>query len=87
LIQARIARGWTQRELAARLGLRMQKIQQYEATEYAGGSVTRIRDVLSALGLRLELRGKLVDLAVVRPSASGEKPAGAIRGRVRKRQT
>ena len=42
LIQARIARGWSQRELGERLGIHMQKVQQYEAGEYAGASVTRI---------------------------------------------
>jgi len=59
LIRGRIARGWSQRELAERLGLHMQKIQQYEATEYASASVTRVREVLQALGLELDVRGTL----------------------------
>jgi transcriptional regulator with XRE-family HTH domain len=62
LIQARIARSWSQRELGEKLGLHTQKIQQYEAGGYAVASVTRIADVAAALGLQLELRGQLVDL-------------------------
>ncbi len=45
LIQARIAMGLSQRELAERLGLKEQQIQRYEATEYASASLTRIREV------------------------------------------
>ena len=45
LIQARIAKGLSQRELAERLGLKEQQIQRYEATEYASASLTRIREV------------------------------------------
>jgi transcriptional regulator with XRE-family HTH domain len=54
LIQARIAAGMTQRELAERLGLREQQIQRYEAEEYAGAGLSRIRDVMSALGVDLD---------------------------------
>src|SRR4051794_40291341 len=36
LIRARIATGLTQKALAARLGMREQQIQRYEATRYAG---------------------------------------------------
>jgi transcriptional regulator with XRE-family HTH domain len=52
LIRARIAAGLTQRELAHRLGIKEQQIQRYEATEYAGASLERIRAVMSTLGLR-----------------------------------
>lgn len=48
LIKARIATGLSQRELAERLGLKEQQIQQYEATEYASASLTRIREVAAA---------------------------------------
>jgi transcriptional regulator with XRE-family HTH domain len=53
LIQARIAAGMTQRELADRLGLREQQIQRYEAEEYAGAGLSRIHDVMAALGISL----------------------------------
>ena len=50
LIQARIAQGLSQKDLAQRLGLKEQQIQRYEATEYASASLTRIREVAGALG-------------------------------------
>ena len=53
LIRARIASGLTQHELAARLGLKEQQIQRYEATRYAGVSLDRIDEVASALGLKI----------------------------------
>lgn len=57
LIQARIAEGLTQKELAKRLGLKEQQIQRYEATEYASASWERIRAVLGAL--HVDVRGEL----------------------------
>jgi DNA-binding XRE family transcriptional regulator len=62
LIQARIARGWTQRELAERLGLQMQKIQQYEATEYESASLARLLQVWQAVGAEVDVKVTLVDL-------------------------
>lgn len=62
LCQARIARGWSQRELAARLGLHMQEIQQYEATRYASASLTRLEQVAQALGCVLTIDVDLVPL-------------------------
>lgn len=53
LIQARIVAGITQRELASRLGVREQQIQRYEAEEYAGVGLGRVRDVMAALGVSL----------------------------------
>ncbi len=53
LIQARIASRLSQRELAERLGLKEQQIQRYEATEYAGASLTRLVEVIRALGINV----------------------------------
>ena len=50
LIKARVAQGLSQRDLAERLGLKEQQIQRYEATDYASASLTRIKEVVSALG-------------------------------------
>ena len=50
LIKARIARGLSQKDLAERLGLQEQQIQRYEATDYASASLTRIKEVVGALG-------------------------------------
>ena len=49
LIKARIARGFSQKDLAERLGLQEQQIQRYEATDYASASLTRIKQVVGAL--------------------------------------
>jgi len=54
LVQARIARGWTQKDLADRLGLDEQKIQDYEATDYQRASLARIREIVRAL--KIEIR-------------------------------
>lgn len=53
LIQARIAAGLTQNDLAAKLGMREQQIQRYEATEYASASLAVIQKVIDALGISI----------------------------------
>jgi ribosome-binding protein aMBF1 (putative translation factor) len=53
LIQARIAAGLSQEELAAKLGLKPQQIQRYEATNYQGASLERVNAVVRVLGLKL----------------------------------
>lgn len=57
LIRARIASGLSQRELAMRLGLREQQIQHYEATEYGSASLSRVKEVINALGVRVPTEG------------------------------
>jgi transcriptional regulator with XRE-family HTH domain/Zn-dependent peptidase ImmA (M78 family) len=51
LIQARIASGLSQKELADRLGIKEQQVQRYEATEYASASLERVIEVIKALGV------------------------------------
>jgi ribosome-binding protein aMBF1 (putative translation factor) len=53
LIQARIAGGLTQEDLAAKLGLKPQQIQRYEATNYQSASLERVNQIVRALGVRL----------------------------------
>ena len=53
LIQARIAAGLSQKQLAERLGLKEQQIQRYEATDYSSASLTRIQEVIEALGAKI----------------------------------
>jgi ribosome-binding protein aMBF1 (putative translation factor) len=60
LIQARIARGLTQKDLAQRLGLKEQQIQRYEASSYAKASLTRINQIIDVLDIKI---GSKVDLA------------------------
>jgi ribosome-binding protein aMBF1 (putative translation factor) len=54
LIKARVARGYSQKDLAQRLRLKPQQIQKYEATEYRSASLARILSVMEALDLHLD---------------------------------
>jgi len=56
LIRARVAAGLTQKELAARLGLKEQQVQRYEATRYAGANLDRLQAVADAIGVQIRER-------------------------------
>ena len=64
LIKARIARGWTQRQLAEALDMAEQQIQRYEANDYRSTSLARLCDIANALNVQVEPNGEL------RPSAA-----------------
>jgi transcriptional regulator with XRE-family HTH domain/Zn-dependent peptidase ImmA (M78 family) len=68
LIQARIAARLSQRELAERLGVKEQQIQNYESTGYSSASLERINQVIEALGvtLREDVFLPSTDLSVTR---------------------
>ena len=51
LVKARIARGWTQRQLGEALGMAEQQIQRFEANHYRSTSLARLCDIANALGL------------------------------------
>lgn len=51
LIKARIARGWTQAELAARLGVAEQQVQRDEAARYSGAALARLGQIADALDI------------------------------------
>lgn len=53
LIKARIARQWTQQQLAEALGIAEQQVQRYEATGYRSASLGRLTDVARALSLTI----------------------------------
>ncbi len=53
LIQARIARGLSQTDLAESLGLKAQQVQRYEATSYMSASLARLMDVANILRVRV----------------------------------
>jgi HTH-type transcriptional regulator / antitoxin HigA len=53
LIQARIAQGLSQTELAERLDMKPQQIQRYEATEYMSASLSRLIEVANILRVRV----------------------------------
>jgi Zn-dependent peptidase ImmA (M78 family)/transcriptional regulator with XRE-family HTH domain len=52
LIKARIAGGYSQKDLADKLGLKEQQIQRYEASDYAGASLGRLQDIGRVLNIR-----------------------------------
>ena len=52
LVQARIATGMSQTDLAEKLGLKPQQVQRYEATDYMGASLSRLIEVSRALGVK-----------------------------------
>ena len=54
LIRARIARGFTQKDLARKLGVKEQQIQRYEETDYASASLSRINEVIKALNIEVK---------------------------------
>jgi ribosome-binding protein aMBF1 (putative translation factor) len=54
LIKARIARGWSQAQLAGRLKLKEQQIQRYETVNYRTVSMGRLLQIAEALDIRLE---------------------------------
>ena len=55
LIAIRIARSWTQRDLAEKLGITESQMSRDERNEYHGISVERVQKILSALGANLKL--------------------------------
>lgn len=59
LIKARVARGWSQRQLAEALGVAEQQIQRYESTGYRSASLARICDVAAALNVAITERASL----------------------------
>jgi HTH-type transcriptional regulator/antitoxin HigA len=60
LIQARIARGLSQRELGDYLGMKEQQVQRYEAERYRSASLDRLVEVSDVLGVSIAKRGELV---------------------------
>lgn len=52
LVQARIASGMSQTDLAERLGMKPQQVQRYEATNYMGASLGRLIEISKALGVK-----------------------------------
>jgi HTH-type transcriptional regulator / antitoxin HigA len=63
LVKARIARGWTQRQLAETLGMAEQQIQRYEANDYRSTSLARLCDIANALGITVTQHAELKEPA------------------------
>jgi DNA-binding XRE family transcriptional regulator len=54
LVRARIAKGWTQADLAARMGVKPQQVQNDEITNYQSASFARLTKIARVLGMELE---------------------------------
>lgn len=52
LVQARIAYGMSQTDLAEKLGMKPQQIQRYEASDYMGASLGRLIEISKVLGVK-----------------------------------
>ena len=72
LIRARIAKGFSQRQLADALGLKEQQIQRYEAEEYASANLRRLAEVASALSLNISEVAEFQTIS----QAEARRPAG-----------
>lgn len=59
LVRARIARGWTHKELALALGTSEQQVQKDESGGYAKASLDKLNRVAGALGVSLSGRARL----------------------------
>lgn len=51
LVQARIASGMTQTDLAKALGMKPQQVQRYEASAYSGANLARLVETSKVLGV------------------------------------
>jgi HTH-type transcriptional regulator/antitoxin HigA len=54
LIKARVARGYTQKDLAKKLNIDTQQIQRYEKSNYSSVSLARAIAIFKALGIDLK---------------------------------
>ena len=60
LIKARIAKAWTQTDLARKMEIDVQQIQRYEARDYEGASIERIQEVIDALEIVIDIKPIIV---------------------------
>jgi HTH-type transcriptional regulator/antitoxin HigA len=60
LIQARIAKGWTQTRLAEEIGIDTQQIQKYESNDYEAVGLVRLYEIVDALEISLSFDRTLV---------------------------
>ena len=59
LVRARIARGWTHKDLAQALGTTEQQVQKDESGGYARANLERLQRVATALGIEIAGRVRL----------------------------
>jgi DNA-binding XRE family transcriptional regulator len=61
LISLRIKNGWTQKQLAAKLGVAPAQVCRDEKNEYFGISIERAKRILNVLGVQISLKPVAVD--------------------------
>src|SRR5262249_10652971 len=54
LVRARIAAGLSHKDLAARLNMKEQQMQRYEANDYDGASLSRLQEVADAHNVNIQ---------------------------------
>jgi ribosome-binding protein aMBF1 (putative translation factor) len=59
VIKARIARGWSQADLARALEMEPQQVQRYERNDWQKISLWRLQEVVEALSLRVDIHAYL----------------------------
>ena len=66
LVQSRISLGWSQQDLAKRLGVKPQQVQADEACNYSTASLDRVRKITVALraGRRKTIMAKAASPAI-----------------------
>jgi HTH-type transcriptional regulator/antitoxin HigA len=52
IVTLRIGKGMTQTELARRLGVSKQVVSRHEENEYQGVAISRLQEILDALGVK-----------------------------------
>lgn len=78
LIKGRIAKGWSQRDLANQLKMKEQQLQRYEACGYSTISLTLLRSIADAIGLTFsDVKVKMKDEQIVVSGMNYEKLVGA----------
>lgn len=60
LIEARIAKNFSQKELAVAVGIDVQQIQRYEASDYESASLYRLQEVAEALEINLTFQDIMI---------------------------
>jgi len=75
LIEGRIARRFTQKQLSQKLGIPEQQIQRYEQTRYSGASIERLGEVADALQLTIRKTIEYHIPSVIDRQASRERPS------------
>lgn len=62
LTQARVARGWLQKELAQKLDVAVGTIERYEKNDYTSASLMTVLDAARVLGLEVDCKGSMAKL-------------------------